>query len=117
MSVPERCESGELLCACKKMLTAKTRRETKTVRSRVVFIFSSAPSRAGVEGCPVRLLKIARDADFAGLLAWRVWQLAAFPQRRPFTCTRDLYRVAGTERFAAVASALIFPPYSCAAAT
>ena len=48
--------------------------------------------------------------------------LAAMPARSlpaaaPITCMRDPYSVAGNERFATVASALIFPPYSRAAAT
>src|SRR5437588_4976448 len=60
MSVPERCASGELLCACKEKLTTETAKRRKEVRRRVVFILSSAPSRAGVEGCPMRQIGIAR---------------------------------------------------------
>src|SRR6266699_7254179 len=60
MSVPERYASGELLCACKEKLTTETAKKSKTVRRRVVFILSSAPSRAGVEGCPMRQIGIAR---------------------------------------------------------
>jgi hypothetical protein len=70
-------------------------------------------------------MEIAQAAGFAGLLAWRYYQRAAFPQRRP-----SMMRAAswghGDERFAAVVCGLTqqvrsqsdrLPPYSRAAAT
>src|SRR5205807_2755391 len=80
VSVPERCASGELFCACNEMGNERTAREKRAARRRAVFILSSTPSRAGV-GRLSCAEKNAQAADFAGLLAWRCSWLAAFPQR------------------------------------
>src|SRR5580704_1134949 len=48
----------------------RTAGRTKNRRSRI-FILSSAPSRAGVEGWPGARKRSLGLADFAGLLAWR----------------------------------------------
>jgi hypothetical protein len=79
-------------------------------------------------------VEIAQAAGFAGLLAWRYYQRAAFPQRRPF-CVRATLLGRGDERIAAVVCGLTkqvqsqsdlaqlrsqsdrLPPYSRAAAT
>src|SRR5438270_6962817 len=71
VSVPERCASGELFCACNEMENERTAREKRAARRRAVFILSSTPSRAGLKvvlrgkertGCRLR-----RSPGFGGV--------------------------------------------------
>ena len=55
----------------RKMLTARKSKRKIALRRGFAVMFSSAPSRAGVEGWPGAWKRSLRLADFAGLLAWR----------------------------------------------
>jgi hypothetical protein len=58
----------------------------KEDRRMAAFIFSSAPSRAGAQRLSTTRIAISNAvlaADFAGLLAWRQFTPATFPQRCP----------------------------------
>src|SRR4029077_15949872 len=93
----------------------RTAGRTKNRRSRI-FMFSSAPSRAGVEGWPGAWKRSLGLADFAGLLAWRQFRPHVGAVARPsrsaarYFCEQSfLIRIANSERCAAVAAAV---PYS-----
>jgi hypothetical protein len=113
--------------------TARTAREEKAVRRRVVFILSSAPSRAGVEGCPVRGWRSHRLQ--VSPVSWLGGITSAQPSRSAARFVRATLLGRGDERIAAVVCGLTkqvqsqsdlaqlrsqsdrLPPYSRAAAT
>src|ERR1700686_34591 len=71
-TVPERCATDGSDCACEEKLTANIRKARKAERRIVGFIFVlRSRTRWELEGWPGGDC-IARSANFAGLLAWRM---------------------------------------------
>src|SRR5580692_9003023 len=104
----------------------RTAGRTKNRRSRI-FILSSAPSRAGVEGWPGAWKRSLGLADFAGLLAWRAvptpfmvisrGQCGGLPVAPPAILARSLAGSRGVSDAPQWPQLYLVPPYSRAAAT